>query len=60
MFQKTSTDQQGARGPDMRLFQYYIGPKNDILSFFNFLQKKVSWPDKKVPAHFCITFGVVI
>ena len=35
-------------------------PKNEILSFFKFLQKKVSRLDKKVPAHFCTTFGVVI
>ena len=34
--------------------------KNDILSFFNFLQKKVFRLDKKVPAHFCINLGVVI
>ena len=48
---------RGPRGPDVRLFQHYIGP---ILSFFNFLQKKVSRLDKKVPAHFCITLGAVI
>ena len=34
--------------------------KNDIMSFFNFLQKKVSRLDKKVPAHICIILGVVI
>ena len=35
-------------------------PKNDILVFFKFLQKKVSLLDKKAPAHFCIIWGVVI
>ena len=35
-------------------------PKNDILSFFKFLQKKVSRLDKNTPANFCITLGVVI
>ena len=35
-------------------------PKNDILAFFKFLQKKVSRLDKKAPALFCIVLGVVI
>ena len=35
-------------------------PKNDILPFFKFLQKKVSQLDKKTPAHFYPTLGVVI
>ena len=35
-------------------------PKNDILSFFKFLQKKVSRLDKNTPANFCITLGVII
>ena len=34
--------------------------KNDILSFFKFLQKKVSQLVKKAPAHFYPTLGVVI
>ena len=32
--------------------------KNEILSFFKFLQKKVSGPDKKIPAHFCNLWGL--
>ena len=35
-------------------------PKNDILSFFKFLQKKVSQLVKKAQAHFHPTLGVVI
>ena len=35
-------------------------PKNDILAFFKFLQKKVSRLDKKAPALFCTVLGVVI
>ena len=35
-------------------------PKNDIPTFFKFLQKKVSRLDKKVPAHFYTILGVVI
>ena len=35
-------------------------PKNDILPFLKFLQKKVFWLDNKVLAHFYTTFGVVI
>ena len=35
-------------------------PKNDIPTFFKFLQKKVSRLDKKAPAHFYTIFGVVI
>ena len=35
-------------------------PRNNILSFFKFLQKKVSWLDKKVSAHFCISLWMVI
>ena len=35
-------------------------PKNDILSFFKFLQKKVSRLVKKAPALFDPTLGVVI
>ena len=34
--------------------------KNDILSLFKFLQKKVSQLVKKAPAHFYPTLGVVI
>ena len=35
-------------------------PKNDILAFFKFLQKKVSWLNKNAPVLFCIVLGVVI
>ena len=35
-------------------------PKNDIPTFFKFLQKKVSRLDKKAPVHFYTIFGVVI
>ena len=35
-------------------------PKNDILSFFKFLQKKVSRLVKNNPENFCINLGVVI
>ena len=35
-------------------------PKNDILSYFKFLQKKVSWLVKNTPEFFCINLGVVI
>ena len=35
-------------------------PKYDILPFFKFLQKKVSQLNKKAPAHFYPTLGVVI
>ena len=35
-------------------------PKNDIPTFFKFLQKKVSQLVKKAPAHFYPTLGVVI
>ena len=35
-------------------------PENEILSFFKFLQKKVSRLVKKAPAHFYPTLGVVI
>ena len=35
-------------------------PKNDILPFLKFLQKKVFRLDKKAPAHFYTTLGVVI
>ena len=35
-------------------------PKNDISTFFKFLQKKVSRLDKKAPAHFYTILGVVI
>ena len=41
-------NRRGPRCPDMRLSQHYIGPKNDILSFFNFLQKKVSFLFQKL------------
>ena len=34
-------------------------PKNDILQFFQFLQKKVFRLEKKVSLHFWITLGVV-
>ena len=34
--------------------------KNDILSFFKFLQKKVSRLVKNTPENFCINLGVVI
>ena len=35
-------------------------PKNDILTFFKFLQKKVSRLDKKAPAHFYTILGLII
>ena len=35
-------------------------PKNDITTYFKFLQKKVYRRDKIAPAHFFIIFGVVI
>ena len=35
-------------------------PKNDILSCFKFLQKKVSRLVKNTPENFCINLGVVI
>ena len=47
---------RGPRCPDMRLSQHYIGPKNDILSFFNFLQKKVSFLFQKLFMGFIFCF----
>ena len=35
-------------------------PKNDILTFFKFMQKKVSRVDNKAPAHFYTILGVAI
>ena len=35
-------------------------PKNDILPFFKFLEKKVFRLDKKMPAYYYTTLGVVI
>ena len=35
-------------------------PKKDILSYFEFLQKKVSLLVKNTPENFCINLGVVI
>ena len=44
---------RGARCPDTRLSLYW--PKNDEMSFFKFLQKKVARLDKKGPAQLRIT-----
>ena len=46
--------------PGREAISTFHRPKNDILSFFQFLQKKVSRLDKKAPELFYIVWGVVI
>ena len=50
---------RGPRSPDTRL-STLNWPKNGILPFFEFLQKKVFWLDNKAPAHFYTILRFVI
>ena len=53
-------EQERPKRPEQEIVSTLHRPKNDILPFFRFLQKKVFRLDKKAPAHFYTTLGVVI
>ena len=58
--QPTVFEQERPQKPGTGTISRLHGLKNDILSFFKFLQKKVSQLVKKAQAHFYPTLGVVI
>ena len=53
-------EQERSQKPGLETISTLHQPKNGILPFFRFLQKKVFWLDKKAPGHFYTTLGVVI
>ena len=52
-------EQERPQMPERKTVLTIHWPKNDVLVFLKFLQKKVCWLDKKTPALFCIVLGVV-
>ena len=58
--QPTVFEQERPQKPGTGTISTLHGLKNDVLSFFKFLQKKVSQLVKKAQAHFYPTLGVVI